>query len=60
MLLVVVVTIANPVLFAPPVGGELDKWFDLGVWAGLLIVTEYSMRFSILAARVGSGGPEYP
>jgi putative nucleotidyltransferase with HDIG domain len=43
VLLVVVVSIANPVLFVHSASGELDKWFDLGVWAGLLIVMAYSM-----------------
>src|SRR5713226_8729115 len=43
VLLVVIVSIANPVLFVHSAAGEFDKWFDLGVWAGLLIVTAYSM-----------------
>ena len=43
VLLVVVVSIANPVLLVRSAPGELDKWFDLAAWAGLLIVTAYSM-----------------
>jgi putative nucleotidyltransferase with HDIG domain len=43
VLLVVVVSIANPALFAHSTASELDKWFDLGVWAGLLVVTAYFM-----------------
>src|SRR5450631_3613747 len=43
VLLVVVVSLANPVLFSHPSSGELDKWFDLAVWAGILIVTAYFM-----------------
>ena len=41
VLLVVVVSIANPVLLVRSATGELDKWFDLAVWAGLLIVRFY-------------------
>ena len=43
VLLVVIVSIANPVLFVHSTNGELDKWFDLVVWGGLLIVTAYFM-----------------
>ena len=43
VLLVVVVSIVNPVLFARPATGDLDQWFDLAVWGGLLIVTAYFM-----------------
>jgi len=43
ILLVVVLGIANPGLFGPASGAELDRRFDLGVWAGLLIITAYSM-----------------
>jgi len=43
VLLVVIVTLVNPVLFIHSPGGELDKWFDLAMWAGLLIITAYSM-----------------
>lgn len=43
ILLVVVLSIANPQLFTHPSGGDLDRWFDLGVWAGLLMVTAYAM-----------------
>jgi|SRR5450432_1234725 putative nucleotidyltransferase with HDIG domain len=43
VLLVVIVTIANPVLFVHSTASGMDKWFDLGVWAGLLTVTAYFM-----------------
>src|SRR5260370_14423141 len=43
VLLVVVLSIANPLLFLQSAVGELDRWFDLSVWAGLLIITAYSM-----------------
>ncbi len=43
VLLVVVLSIANPLLFVQSAVDELDRWFDLSVWAGLLIITAYSM-----------------
>lgn len=43
VLLVVVLSFANPILFVRSSVGELDQWFDLTVWAGLLIITAYSM-----------------
>src|SRR5260221_14722114 len=43
VLLVVIVSIANPVLFVHSASGELEKWFDLGVWGVLLIVMAVSM-----------------
>ncbi len=43
VLLVVVLSIVNPILFVRSPAGELDQWFDLTVWAGLLIITAYSM-----------------
>jgi putative nucleotidyltransferase with HDIG domain len=43
VLLVVVLIIANPLLLVRSAAGELDQWFDLTVWAGLLIITAYSM-----------------
>ncbi|HYL16221.1 MAG TPA: HD-GYP domain-containing protein [Terriglobales bacterium] len=45
VLLVIVVAYANPALFVrasvDPEG--VDRWFDLCVWAGLLIITAYAM-----------------
>jgi hypothetical protein len=43
VLLVVVVSIANPALFAHSAETEWDKWFDLGVWAGLLTIMAYAI-----------------
>lgn len=43
VLLVVVLSIANPVLFVRSSAGELNQWFDLTVWASLLVITAYSM-----------------
>lgn len=43
ILLVAILGIANPQLFAHSTPADLDRWFDLGVWAGLLIITAYSM-----------------
>jgi len=34
---------ANPALFAHSAETEWDKWFDLGVWAGLLTIMAYAM-----------------
>lgn len=44
-LLVVVVTYSNPSLFVRTsiTIESVDRWFDLGVWAGLLIITAYAM-----------------
>jgi putative nucleotidyltransferase with HDIG domain len=33
----------NPLLFEPQVTTPLDRWFDMGVWSGLLILTGYAM-----------------
>ena len=43
VLLVVVLSLANPLLFVRSAADELDQWFDLSVWAGLLVITAYSM-----------------
>src|SRR2546425_12203001 len=43
VLLVVVLSIANPVLFVRSSAGELNQWFDLTVLASLLVITAYSM-----------------
>ena len=45
VLLVVVVTYSNPALFVRTsvTMESVDRWFDLGVWAGLLIITAYAM-----------------
>jgi putative nucleotidyltransferase with HDIG domain len=43
ILLVVVLGITNPQLFPHSTAVDLDRRFDLGVWAGLLIITAYAM-----------------
>ncbi|MGH9643757.1 MAG: HD-GYP domain-containing protein, partial [Terriglobales bacterium] len=45
ILLVLTITYANPVLLvtASPVSGRAGRWFDIGAWAGLLLVTAYAM-----------------
>jgi putative nucleotidyltransferase with HDIG domain len=43
ILLVTILGIANPQLFARTTLSDYDRWFDVGVWAGLLIVTAYAM-----------------
>jgi HD-GYP domain-containing protein (c-di-GMP phosphodiesterase class II) len=42
-LVVIGVAKANPLLFEPQVTTPFDRWFDLGVWSGLLILTGYAM-----------------
>jgi putative nucleotidyltransferase with HDIG domain len=34
---------SNPLLFEPQVTTPYDRWFDMGVWAGLLVLTAYAM-----------------
>lgn len=43
--LVTLITYFNPTLFSSPVAGTpvQSKWFDLAVWAGILMVTAYMM-----------------
>ena len=43
VLLVVVLSLANPLLFVRSAADELNQWFDLSVWGGLLVITAYSM-----------------
>jgi putative nucleotidyltransferase with HDIG domain len=45
VLLVIVVAYANSALLVPASATQTgnDRWFDLGVWAGLLIITAYAM-----------------
>lgn len=45
VLVVVLVVHANPLLFAQAVGPAVpaEKWFDLMLWAGILIITAYTM-----------------
>ncbi len=43
VLLVIIVSRFNPMLHAQAKAGELEQWFDLAVWAGLLIITAYAM-----------------
>jgi putative nucleotidyltransferase with HDIG domain len=42
-LLVVLLIIANPLLLARNSSVDGDQWFDLIVWAGLLVITAYLM-----------------
>jgi putative nucleotidyltransferase with HDIG domain len=42
-LVVIGVAKTNPLLFEPLVNSPFDRWFDLGVWSGLLILTGYAM-----------------
>lgn len=37
------VAYSNPTLFEPAVTSPLDRWFDMAVWAGFLILTAYAM-----------------
>jgi putative nucleotidyltransferase with HDIG domain len=41
--LVLIVSHTNPALLAQDSGSDMDQWFDLAVWAGLLIITAYAM-----------------
>jgi putative nucleotidyltransferase with HDIG domain len=54
--LVVLLTHLNPRLFAGqnPIFGRAEKWFDLAVWAGTLMVTAYAMGtlYERMTARV--------
>ena len=43
ILLVLVLALLNPQLFARPVDDEIEKWFNFAVWAGLLVITAYAM-----------------
>ncbi len=42
-LVMVGVARSNPLLFEPQVITPFDRWFDMGVWSGLLILTAYAM-----------------
>lgn len=43
-LLVGLLAVYNPATFSQPSGPQLEqKWFDLAAWAGILIVTAYTM-----------------
>jgi len=42
-LVVAVVAYTNPTLFEPQVTAPFDRWFDMSVWAGFLILTAYAM-----------------
>jgi HD-GYP domain-containing protein (c-di-GMP phosphodiesterase class II) len=37
------VAYSNPTLFEPAVTAPFDRWFDMGVWSGFLILTAYAM-----------------
>jgi HD-GYP domain-containing protein (c-di-GMP phosphodiesterase class II) len=37
------VAASNPRLFEPAVTQPFDRWFDMGVWSGFLILTGYAM-----------------
>jgi putative nucleotidyltransferase with HDIG domain len=43
ILLVIVVNMASPSVLVRPLEGDLDRWFDIGVWSGLLVITAYGM-----------------
>jgi putative nucleotidyltransferase with HDIG domain len=43
VLLVMVLGVTNPTLLARSAAMPLDAWFDLAVWAGILIITAYLM-----------------
>jgi putative nucleotidyltransferase with HDIG domain len=44
-LVVVLAAHFNSLLFAPPITGSLpgEKWYDLALWAGILVITAYTM-----------------
>jgi putative nucleotidyltransferase with HDIG domain len=42
-LVMVGVAKSNPTLFEPQITTPFDRWFDMGVWSGLLILTGYAM-----------------
>lgn len=42
-LVVVLLVYSNTTLFTTPLAGHIDKWSDLGIWAGFLILIAYSM-----------------
>jgi len=43
------VAYSNPTLFEPLAVSPFDRWFDMAVWSGFLILTAYAMGRSTKA-----------